>query len=175
MQIHVFVSLCNYGFWSHERTHSSQPVFRRKPNQQILRSKEKNPNLVNNQCLVYSFNCDQCDSDYVGFTTRHLHQRIQKHRYSAIGKHLINIHGGIDTFSLSSQFSILKKCQTKFGWLLYEMFLNKECKVSLNSQEDSIQAEPFTWLRLWGKQHNFMLHSHYIFEFIFYFHCVIMT
>ena len=115
MQIHVFVSLCNYGFWSHERTHSSQPVFRRKPNRQILRSKEKNPNLVNNQCLVYHFNCDQCDSDYVGFTTRHLHQPIQKHRYSAIGKHLINIYGGIDTFSLSSQFSILKKCQTKFG------------------------------------------------------------
>ena len=53
-------------------------------------------------------NDDQCDADYVGFTTRHLHQRIQEHRYSAIGKHLINILGGIDTSSLSIHFSILK-------------------------------------------------------------------
>ena len=59
MQIHPFVSLCKYGFWSHEQTHSIQRVFRRKPNQQILRSKEKNPDLVNNQCVVYHFNCDQ--------------------------------------------------------------------------------------------------------------------
>ena len=37
---------------------------------------------------------------------------------------------------------------TKFGCLLYEMFFNKELKASLNTQEDSIQAELFTWLRL---------------------------
>ena len=55
---------------------------------------------------------------------------------------------------------------TKFGCLLYEMFFNKELKASLNTQEDSIQAELFTWLRLQGKQHNFRLHSHYIFDFI---------
>ena len=62
-----------------------QPVFRSKPIQQILRPKEKKPDLVNNQCVVYHFKCDQCDSDYVGFqATSHLHQRIQEHRYSAI-------------------------------------------------------------------------------------------
>ena len=82
-----------------------QPVFRSKPIQQILRPKEKKPDLVNNQCIVYHFKCDQCDFDYVGITIRHLHQRIQEHRYSAIGKHLTNIHGGIDTSSLSNLFS----------------------------------------------------------------------
>ena len=80
-----------------------QPVFRSKPIQQILRPKEK-PDIVNNQCVVYHFKCEQCDA--VGFTTRHLHQRIQEHRYCAIGKHLTNIHGGIDTSSLSS-YSVL--------------------------------------------------------------------
>ena len=54
------------------------------------------------------------------FTTRHLHHCIQEHRYSAIGKHLTNIHGGIDTSSLSSYFSVLKNCQTKFDCLLYQ-------------------------------------------------------
>ena len=91
---------------------------------------------------MYHFKCDQCDADYVGFTTKYLHQRIQEHRYSAIGKHLTNIHGGIDTSSLSSSyFSILKKCQTKFHCLLYEMFFIKEFKPSLNTQEDSIRAK----------------------------------
>ena len=74
--------------------------------------------------------CDQCDAYYVGFTTRRLHQRIQEHRYSAIGKHLINIHGGIDTSSLSSHFDCL----------LYEMLIIKELKPSLNTQADSIRA-----------------------------------
>ena len=69
---------------------SNSTVFRSKPIHQILRPKEKKPDLVNNQCVVYHFKCDQCDADYVGFTTRHLHQRIQEHWYSAIGKHLIN-------------------------------------------------------------------------------------
>ena len=88
----------------------SQPVFRRKPIQQILRPKEKKRDLVNNQCVLCNFKCDQCDADYTGFTTRQLHQRIQESKYSAIGKHLINIHGGIDTSSLGSYFSVLKKC-----------------------------------------------------------------
>ena len=95
-----------------------QPVFCSKPIQQILQPKEKKPDLVNNQCIAYHFKCDQCDTDYVGFTARHLHQHIHEHRYSAIGKHLIKIHGGFDTTSLSSQFYILKKCQTKFDCLL---------------------------------------------------------
>ena len=70
---------------------------------------ERKPDLAYNQCVGYHFKCNQCDSDYVGFTTRHWHQRIQEHRYSVTGKYLINIHG-IDTTSLSSQFSLLKKC-----------------------------------------------------------------
>ena len=40
------------------------------------------------QCVVYKFQCDLCDTDYDGFTTRHLHQRIGEHKHSAIGRHL---------------------------------------------------------------------------------------
>ena len=38
---------------------------------QVLSPKEKKPPIVNNQCVVYKFQCDLCDTDYVGYTTRH--------------------------------------------------------------------------------------------------------
>ena len=34
------------------------------------------------------FTCDLCDSDHVGFTARHLHQRVVEHKNFAIGKPL---------------------------------------------------------------------------------------
>ena len=29
--------------------------------------------------VVYHFKCDLCDADYVGYTCRHLYQRIEEH------------------------------------------------------------------------------------------------
>ena len=67
-----------------------------------------------------------------------MHQRIREHRYSAIGKHLSRIHAGIDTPSLSSYFSILKNCQTKFDCLLYEMFSIKNLRL-----HSTLRGTPF--------------------------------
>ena len=58
--------------------------------------------------------CDLCDSNYVGYTTRHLFQRIADHRYSAIGRHLRDAHGNIDLLN-ESQFRMLKKMQHEMG------------------------------------------------------------
>ena len=33
------------------------------------------------------FVCDLCDADYVGYTARHLFQRVAEDKNSAIGKH----------------------------------------------------------------------------------------
>ena len=49
-----------------------KPVLQSKKTGQILALKEKKPPIVNNQCVVYKFECDLCDADYVGYTTRHL-------------------------------------------------------------------------------------------------------
>ena len=65
-----------------------KPVFQSKKISQVLSPKKKKPPIVNNQCVVYKFQCDLCDTDYVGYTTRHLHQCIAEHKYSAIGRHL---------------------------------------------------------------------------------------
>ena len=45
-----------------------EPIFQIKKIGQILALKEKKPPIVNNQCMVYKFECDLCDADYVGYT-----------------------------------------------------------------------------------------------------------
>ena len=56
---------------------------------QHLKPHEVKPPIVNQQSLVYQFKCDLCDAGYVGYTWRHLHQRVDEHKNasSSIGKH----------------------------------------------------------------------------------------
>ena len=43
---------------------------------------EPKPPLINQHCVVYKFSCDLCDTDYVGYTSQHLFQRIAEHTLS---------------------------------------------------------------------------------------------
>ena len=61
-----------------------QPIFVSKKLEQDLK-----PRIVSQNCVIYKFACDLCDSEYVGYTARHLHQRVAEHRYSSIGKHFL--------------------------------------------------------------------------------------
>ncbi|KAL9987751.1 hypothetical protein ACROYT_G002107 [Oculina patagonica] len=45
-----------------------------------IKVREDKPPLVNQQCVVYNFQCNLCDVGYVGYTCRHLHQRIEEHK-----------------------------------------------------------------------------------------------
>ncbi len=64
-----------------------KPVFQSKKIGQVLAPKEEKPPIVNNQCPI-NLKCNLCDADFVGFTIRHLHQLINKHKCSTIGRHL---------------------------------------------------------------------------------------
>ena len=128
------------------------------------------PRIVNQHSVVYCFKCDLCDSNYVGYTTRHLCQRIADHRYSAIGRHLRDAHGNIDLLN-ESQFRMLKKCSTKWDCLVYEMLYIRTIRPNLNTQSDSIRAKLFVWLSM---PFNLFISSLYILDFIIYFH-LIMT
>ena len=33
------------------------------------------------QNVVYEYKCDLCDANYIGYKCRHLHQRVEEHRY----------------------------------------------------------------------------------------------
>ena len=92
---------------------------------------------MNKQCVVYHFSCDLCDADYVGYTTRHLHQRIAEHKNSAIGRHFLEAHSNNNLLK-ESQFRVLRKCQGKFDCLVFEMLFIKNLKLKLNIQRDSI-------------------------------------
>ena len=120
-----------------------KPVFTSRKLSQTLSVKEKKPPIVNTQCVVYSFQCDLCDANYVGFTARHLHQRISEHRYSAIGKDLETQHDN-KRAKIDHLFKVLKKCRSKFDCLIYETLFIKDIKPSLNTQSDSIRAKLFT-------------------------------
>ena len=119
-----------------------QPVFTSKKISEDLKVTETKPSLVNQQCVVYEFQCDSCDSNYIGYTSRHLHLRIEEHKYSVIGKHLQDKHNQRPT-NLHEQFTILKKCHGKFECLIYEMLLIRKKRPTLNTQNDSIPAKLF--------------------------------
>ena len=70
-----------------------RPVFKSRKICEDLKICEPKPPIISRQYVVYNYKCDLRDAEYVGYTRRHLHQRIDEHRYSAIGKHLKNDHG----------------------------------------------------------------------------------
>ena len=111
--------------------------------------------------------CDLCDADYVGYTRRHLFQRIEEHKLSPIGKHLRDAHNQRNK-DLQEQFTILKKCRGEYECLNYEMLFIQELKPELNTQSDSIKAiitlyvphcSAFTCMR-----RDFHAHSWYLIE-----------
>ena len=109
-----------------------RPVFTSKKIAEEIKIAEAKPPLINQQCVVYEFRCDLCDADYVGYTRRHLFQRIEEHKHvhSAIGKHLRDAHNQMNK-DLQKQFTILKKCRGKLECLIYEMLFIKDKKPKL--------------------------------------------
>ena len=84
------------------------------------------------QCAVYNFKYDLCYVDYVSYTTRYLHQCIEEHKVSVIGKHMKEVHGVAFT-DLVKMFSIHKKCEENFTTLLKKFYL------FVNSQTQYVQ------------------------------------
>ena len=74
-----------------------QPVFVNRKIGQDLKEFETKPQLVNQQCVVYQFKCNLCDTgSYVGYTRGHLYARVDGHKStsSSVRKHYDNDHAG---------------------------------------------------------------------------------
>ena len=117
-------------------------VFTSKKIEQDLKLKEKKPSIVNQNSVVYLYKCDLCDANYVGYTARHLFQRISEHKYSAIGRHLMENHGNVN-FLKENNFTVLKKCSSKWDCLINEMLFIRKIRPKLNTQSDSLKAKVF--------------------------------
>ena len=122
-----------------------QPVFTSRKIAQEFPTSELKPQLIDQQCVVYNFKCDQCDAGYVGYTRGHLFVRVDGHRSrtSSVRKHYDNRHAGRIPDDLHNCFNVLKKCQNKFDCLVNEMLLIKQLRPCLNVQSDSIHAKVF--------------------------------
>ena len=66
-----------------------------------------------------------------------------EHKNSVVGKHVRECHRE-EPARIEHCFSILKKCQSKFDCLLYEMLFIRELKPKLNTQSDSLKSKLFT-------------------------------
>ena len=117
-----------------------KPMFKSRKIKEEMKTTKMKPPIVNQQRVVYRYECDLCDADYVGYTSRHLHQRVDEHKRSVIGKHVKECHGE-DASRIEGCFTILRKCQGKYECLLFEMLYIKELKPSLNVQSDSIRSK----------------------------------
>ena len=110
-------------------------------------TEEKSP-LINQQSVVYEFTCDLRDTNYIGYICRHLHQRVEEHKHSVIGKYFTGRAwfntGQPEPDNLIKSFKVIKKCRGKFEYLIYEMLLIKNKRPKLNTQADSIRAKLFT-------------------------------
>ena len=69
-----------------------------------LKMRERKPPLINQQCAMQS-------ASAATRASWHLHQRIDEHHHSPIGRHLKNVHGQKTIGDLSSNFFVLKKCR----------------------------------------------------------------
>ena len=122
-----------------------QPVFISRKLDEDLKVREVKPATVNQQCLVYKFQCNLCDAGYVGYTRSHLRERVDGHKQksSSICKHCLSEHNSNVPRCLSEQFPVLAKCSNKFDCLIKEMLFIRKLKPSLNVQTDSIRAKVF--------------------------------
>ena len=120
-----------------------QSVFTSKKIADHLRVTEEKPTLINQQSVVYEFTCDLCDTNYIGYTCSHLHQRVEKHKHSVVGKHFRDVHD-LTPGNLIKNFQVIKKCRGKLECLIYEMLWIKNKRLKLNTQADSIRAKLFT-------------------------------
>ena len=118
------------------------PVFTGHKIKDELKAKEPKPPIVNQQNIVSFFKCDLCDANYVGYTSRHLYQRVEEHKRSVIGNHVREQHGN-DPCEIAKNFRVPRKCSNKLDGLIFEMFFIRDLKPKLNKQSDSIRAKLF--------------------------------
>ena len=73
-----------------------------------IKPKEKKPPITNQQRVVYHYKCGLSDVNYVGYTCRHLYQRVDEHKgSSSIGNHIKEQHGTVPS-DIYRDFKILR-------------------------------------------------------------------
>ena len=112
-----------------------QPAFTAKKVRQLIAQPVKKDKLVSQSHVVYDYHC-VCDAHYVGYTARHLHQRVIEHQNgpnSAIYKHC---QSNTSCAFNSDNFSVLSKCASVFDCRVREAIEIYFRKPMLNLREE---------------------------------------
>ena len=109
-----------------------QPVFISRKLNKGVKVRVVKTATVNQQCLLYKFECNWCDAGYVGYIRGHLHERIDGHKQksSSICKHYLSKHNSNIPTCLSEQFHVVTKCSNKFVDLIKEMLFIRKLTIS---------------------------------------------
>jgi len=87
-----------------------RPVYTSRKTGHEIKPKEKKPPIINQQRVVYYYKCSLCDANYVGYTCRHLYQRVEEYKgSSSMGNHIKEHHGTVPS-DIYRDFKILRKC-----------------------------------------------------------------
>lgn len=65
-------------------------------------------------------------STYIGYTRRHLYQRIAEQQSSAVIENYVRKEHNMEPSNLKDNFVILKKCRSKFDCLVYEPLYTRD-------------------------------------------------
>ena len=114
-------------------------IFKSRKISSIISRPVTKPPVVNSSNVIYKFKCDSCDASYIGFTSRHLFQRVAEHKHSAIGDHRRSTHG--DERVLIKDFSILRKLYHPKDLRVFEMLYIQQHRPNLNGQKDSYRPK----------------------------------
>ena len=95
--------------WRPKINQQLQSVFTNKKIADHLRVTEETPTLINQQSVVEELTCDLCGANYIGYTCRHLHQRVEEHKHSVIGKHF-RVEHALSPDKIIKNFKVLEKC-----------------------------------------------------------------
>ena len=113
-------------------------IFKSRNVHSMIKKTVPKPPYVNSSNVIYRFECDSCDASYIGFTSRHLFQRVAEHKFSVIGDHRRTAHD--DQKVTLHDFKVLRKCSPN-DLRVFEMLLIKEHRPSLNGQKDSCRPK----------------------------------
>ena len=95
-----------------------------------------NTGLCLRRNAVYQLTCNSCDQQYIGSTTRFIHDRVREHlnnENSSVKKHIYSCQNkdykGIDVKIIMSE-------NDPANLRLYKEFYIRKCKPTLNSREE---------------------------------------
>ena len=148
-----------------------QPLFTSRKIAQEFLTGELKPRLIDQQCVVYHFKCDRCNTAYVGYIRWQLFVCVNGHRTKTFSNYwekrpcqcaeaMITDKQAWFHGDLRNCFKVLETCQNKFDCFVNEMLLIKQLQPCLNIQSDSNRKGLSNFCKLMTLDFNLLLKLH---------------